>query len=404
MIARTGAPRFIFQTAACALLLLFALGQGQGICDSKPGVELERLRTLVRTQGFEETEQELLRSLSNADTAIESLALLYVEWQKPEKAVLLASQIPPREERIAARAARILADGGYLDHANQFLLSFLDRSRVVSWKLTEVRAELLIESGRYEEAIRILTTASNTPDQEPVRRYRLALANQGLRRWDAALSHIQKALSLRADPLYSYTEGLLLLSMDKLQEAEQVFAEGRRRFPNSPQLCLGYARLFSKVGDFYKAEGALKKAIELDPGHGEAHAHLARLFYLVGNWESFRPTIQRAIELQPRNFLACYYYGQLILLDGGDKAQERAVEYFEKSVRFDSSFAAGYIAIGQVWASQGKWKEALQSYQQAVQKDPRNNRVLYLMAQAYRSLGQTGEAKKCLERAGLAPR
>ncbi|MBM3801287.1 MAG: tetratricopeptide repeat protein [Acidimicrobiia bacterium] len=142
----------------------------------------------------------------------------------------------------------------------------------------------------------------------------------------------------------------------------------------------------------------------IDPNYGEAYAHLARLFYLVGNWESFRPTIHRAIELQPDNFLACYYYGQLILLEGGDKAQERALEYFEKSVRFDRSFAAGYIAIGQVWAGQGRWTEALASYRQAAQKEPRNSRVHYLMAQAYRSLGQVEEAKRSLEKAGLASR
>ncbi len=407
MTPRVAVDNFISRAAVCSLVSALAFGQSQAIRESTPDAKLERLRAQVQRQGFEKTEQELVRSLQKqgADVSvIESLALLYVDWKKPDQVVLLANQISPQEEDAALGAARLLAGGGYLEHANQFLQSLLQRSTVFSWKLTGLRATVLIELGRHEEVIKILTAVPEAFEQEPVRYYRLALANQGLGRWDEALAHIRKALQIQPDPVYSYTEGLLLLTMDKLPEAERVFVEGRKRFPNSPELCLGHARVYSKVGDFYKVETSLRKAIELNPNYGEAYAHLGRLFYLVGDWESFRPTIQRAIELQPQNFLACYYYGQLILLDGGEQAQERALGFFKKSVQFEKTFAAGYIASGQILASQGNWKEALQSYQQAAQKDPRNNRVYYLMAQAYRSLGQLDEAKRSLERAGLTTR
>jgi len=407
MTLRVAVDSFISRAAVCSLVSALAFGQSQAIPESTPNAKLERLRVQVQRQGFEKTEQELQRSLQKhgaVSSVIESLALLYVDWKKPDRVVLLANQISPQEEDVALGAARVLTGGGYLEHANQFLQSFLPRSNVFSWKLTDLRATVLIELGRHDEVIKILTAVPEGSEKEPARYYRLALANQGLGRWNEALSHIRKALQIQPDPVYIYTEGLLLLTMDKLPEAQRVFAEGRKRFPNSPQLCLGHARLYSKVGDFYRVESSLRKAIELDPNYGEAYAHLGRLFYLVGDWESFRPTIQRAIELQPHNFLACYYYGQLILLDGGEQAQERALELFKKSVQFEKTFAAGYIASGQILANQGNGKEALEFYQQAAQKDPRNNRVYYLMAQAYRSLGQLDEAKRSLERAGLSKR
>jgi len=266
MTFRSAVARLILRAAAWALMPAFALGQPERIHDAKLQTELGRLRALVQTQGFEKTEQELWQSLrkKTADfSAIESLGLLYVESKKPEQVASMIPQIPLREEDRVARVARILANGGYLEQANQFLLAFVRRSQAESWKLTDVRAALLIESGRHEEAIQILTAASSTPEQEAMRSYRLALANQGLQRWVEALSHIRQARVLRPDPLFSYTEGLLLLAMDRLPEAEQVLSEGRKRFPSSAQLCLGQARLSSRVGDFYKAEGALKKAIEL---------------------------------------------------------------------------------------------------------------------------------------------
>ena len=394
---------FLFLVLCCLICQLAPL-QSLRAAESSRDERLARLKRVVERQGFERTEQEILRALEGDETnseLIESLVLLYVKWKRPDRVMWLSNWIPSQKQAWALQFTTLLARSHSQQLADEFLENFLKRTKPFSWKLTFLRATLLFNLKRHQEVIQLLTSAPESHGRKPNRHYLLAMAYQGLREWKEALFHIRQARTLRPEPTFFFTEAsFLILSGDKA-EAARVFQEGERHFPSSPQLLAGYAKLLSDSGDYHQAAALFKKAIQLDENYAEAYVYLARLFYLVGDWDSFRPTIKKALELQPTHFLACYYYGQLILLDRGKRAEEKALEFFKKSVESEKKFAAGHIAIGRMLGRQGLWREALESYQRAANLDPRNLRVYYLMAQAYRALGQPGEAKKSLAKAGL---
>ena len=364
----------------------------------------EKIEKRVAAQGFEKLEEKLQRALK-ADgpsrEAMESLAHLHLIVKRPDRVVLLANRIPDDAEGVALRLASILARGGFPKQADQLLGLFLSRRSGFSWKLTSYRATLFNQAGRHDRAIALLKDTPRAFANEPGRHYLMGLAYQGLGELAVALDHIRMALELESHPDYVFAQGLLLLALDRPGQADHAFRQGRQRFPQSAQLHFGHARVYSAVGDFYEAKALLKRAVELEPGHGKAYTFLARLFYLVGDWDSFPPAIEKAIELEPSYYLACYYYGQLLLMEGGDGHQEKALEFFECSVRSNRNFTAGYIASGQIMADQGDWKEALDYYRRAAETGSQGHRVYYLMAQAYRALGQLDQAEQSLKKAGL---
>lgn len=364
----------------------------------------EKIKARVAAQGFESVEEELQLALE-ADgpgrETMESLAHVYLIGKRPDSVVLLANRIPDDAEGLALRLASIVARGGFPKQADQLLVLFLSRRRGFSWKLTAYRATLFNQAGRHDRAIALLEDTPRAFANEPRRHYLMGIAYQGLGKPTTALDHIRTALEMESHPDYIFTQGLLLLSLDRPGQADRVFRQGRQRFPQSAQLCFGHARVHSAVGDFYGAESLLKRAVELEPGHGKAHTFLARMFYLVGDWDSFPPAIRKAIELEPGYYLACYYYGQLLLMDGGDGHREKALEFFRRSVRSNRNFTAGYVASGQIMADRGSWKEALDYYRQAAETGSQGHRVYYLMAQAYRALGQLEEAERSLKKTGL---
>jgi tetratricopeptide (TPR) repeat protein len=365
----------------------------------------ERVRTAVEDRGFEAVEGDMRQALKTEGPTprlIESLAHLYLVGKRPDQVVLLANRIPDEAGPLALRLASALARSGFREQAHQLVESFQSRLDAFSWDLTHYRATLFNQSSRHRRVVELLKDVPESHANQPGRHYLLALAYQELGKPKVALDHIRTALRSELDPDYIFSQGMLLLSLGNPKEADRVFRQGRQRFPRSAQLHFGQARVYSSIGDFYRAESLFTKAVELEPGHGKAFTFLARLFYLVGDWDSFRPTVHKAIELEPNYFLACYYYGQWILMNGGESNQERALEFFERSVQSNRNFTAGYIASGQILGSQRNWKEALECYRLAAQTGHQGHRVYFLMAQAYRALGQPEAAKRSLKKAGLS--
>ena len=405
MKRRTDGCNLAIGQALCCLTSAFLAtalwSADKGALDDDLG---EKIKKRVAAQGFEIVEEELqlaLKADGPGREIVESLAHFHLIDKRPDRVVLLANRIPDDAEGLALRLASILARGGYRKQADQLLVLFLSRRRGFSWKLTSYRATLFNQAGRHDRAIALLEDTPRAFANEPRRHYLMGIAYQGLGKPTTALDHLRTALGLESHPDYIFTQGLLLLSLDSPNQADNVFRQGRQQFPQSAQLHFGHARVYSAVGDFYKAKALLKRAVELEPGHGKAHTFLARMFYLVGDWDSFPPAIEKAIELEPNYYLACYYYGQLLLMDGGDAHQEKALEFFRRSVRSNRNFTAGYIASGQIMADQGSWKEALDYYRQAADTGSQGHRVYYLMAQAYRALGQLEEAERSLKKTGL---
>ncbi len=82
-------------------------------------------------------------------------------------------------------------------------------------------------------------------------------------------------------------------------KAREVFAEGRRRFPDSAPIWLNSGVFLGEQGDLAEARACLERAIALAPANPAAHTNLAAACLALGDREGARRALAEAVRLRP---------------------------------------------------------------------------------------------------------
>ncbi len=90
-------------------------------------------------------------------------------------------------------------------------------------------------------------------------------------------------------------------TLEEVDRAEAVLAEGTRRFPGSATIWLHLGALLGEKGDLEGSRRCLDRAVELDPRDPFAHRNLAALQVAAGDLEGARRSLSTALELEPGN-------------------------------------------------------------------------------------------------------
>jgi tetratricopeptide (TPR) repeat protein len=72
---------------------------------------------------------------------------------------------------------------------------------------------------------------------------------------------------------------------------------------------------------------------------------------------------------------------------------DQAMQACERAVALDSDSAKGHTCLGTVYASRGRYQEAVEQFQRAVQTDPTSEGAYRGLASAYERLGRLAEAE-----------
>jgi predicted AlkP superfamily phosphohydrolase/phosphomutase/Flp pilus assembly protein TadD len=82
-------------------------------------------------------------------------------------------------------------------------------------------------------------------------------------------------------------------------KARAVFAEGRRRFPDSAPIWLNSGVYLGEQGDLAGARACLERAVALAPANPAAHTNLAAACLALGDREGARRALAEAVRLRP---------------------------------------------------------------------------------------------------------
>jgi len=194
--------------------------------------------------------------------------------------------------------------------------------------------------------------------------------------------------------------------------------------------------------DFAKAVSYFEKAIELDPNYGRAYAALALTYWEsslnfwtqkslgLSLWEArmqakgylqtalSNPTslvhqvaskmhtdsheheeaiakAQQAIALDPNDANSYLAMAYALIYAGRPK---EALDFVEKAMRLDPHYPAYYLfVLGLAHFSMEQFKEAANSFERALRRNPENYMPLIHLAAAYGQLGRKQEAKAAIE-------
>ena len=213
-----------------------------------------------------------------------------------------------------------------------------------------------------------------------------------------------------SDAYQSYLRGKFLWNKRTGDDLKKAIAEFERAIALDPNFALAYVGLADcySMLEFYvgtpasealpKAEAYAEKAVELDPNLGDAHATLGNIYYGMWQWDRAEGELKRAIELKP-GYEKTYQYYYLLLRDTG-RANE-AIEQIQKArdlapvslvinVSYSRSFllikdyencltatkdliglypqySSNYVTLGYALLGQDKKDEAIAAFEKAVE-------------------------------------
>jgi serine/threonine protein kinase/tetratricopeptide (TPR) repeat protein len=126
---------------------------------------------------------------------------------------------------------------------------------------------------------------------------------------------------------------------------------------------LGYLQDYHKPENVSSAIELFSRALERDPNYASAYAGLGEAY-----WARYYATYER-------------------------EWMDQAMQACEHAVALDSDSAKGRTCLGTVYASIGRYQEAVQQFQRAVQTDPTSDGAYRGLASAYERLGRLAEAE-----------
>ncbi|MGB3534685.1 MAG: tetratricopeptide repeat protein [Microcoleaceae cyanobacterium] len=139
--------------------------------------------------------------------------------------------------------------------------------------------------------------------------------------------------------------------------------------PTHAELYVGLGKALQHHGEFWEAITTYEKAIAFNPGNAEVYLQLADVLTLVGEEEKALLNRFQALTLEPSWVSPEEHFALGNRLREIGKLEQAEICY-QRVLKFNPDFAAAYGQLGKVFTQQQQWEKAIESYQQAIERDP----------------------------------
>ena len=178
-----------------------------------------------------------------------------------------------------------------------------------------------------------------------------------------------------------------------------------------------------------KAEGAARRALELDESLAEAHLALANIKLNAWDWATAEREYQRAIELNPNLARAHSRYSAYLSVMGRHeqaiaetkrarevdplspginanvgwilifaRQYDQAIEALKKTLELDRNYDLTHSYLGYAYTAKGMYAEAIAAYQQAIKAGGDTTEAQIYLGAAYAKAGEREKAQAILKR------
>ena len=217
-----------------------------------------------------------------------------------------------------------------------------------------------------------------------------------------AADEYQRAAQMEPSEDHIFDWGSELLLHQSFEPAIEVFTRGAERYTRSPKLNIGLGVALYSRGNYEGAVKALCAAADLDPTDPRPYLFLGKMYNISTTSSSeIRERLARFAQLQPNNAPALYYYA--MSLWKGQAGQSGTLNFdqieflLKDAIARDPKFPEAHLELGNLYAEQGKYPEAVQEYKQAIRLQPGLVDAHYRLAQAYTRTGEQTLAQEEFE-------
>ena len=276
-----------------------------------------------------------------------------------------------------------------------------------------IRGQLLETLGRREEAAKVYKTMEEVIDLNEYRtdarslialggildRYAVLTSRKASEQASNILHNYFQEAYQKADKGYwqaNVAAGLFLLSKHQPAKAAKEFEAAAKLNSRIPDVFVGMAALELRRWRFERCLRHVKKALEINPNHTEAHLVKAICHM---QWRKFRmvpPILEKALSVNPNHLDALSLMAAVhIRTRHPDKAQP----YIRRVMKINPRYANLPNTIGQWLAAGRQYEEARKFYRQAIELAPKLAGPLTNLGSMYMQTGDEAKAKEILTRA-----
>lgn len=266
------------------------------------------------------------------------------------------------------------------------------------------RAQYLAESGRLEDAIRLLSSHARMEPRAPELAYlaELHAASGGL---PQAATALERALELAPEQEgLRVTLGAILFELRRYEEASEELEIAVSRSPRSAVAHYYLAAVQRGLARLDLAEGTAERAIELAPPPSRAPLEarepapsigsrhlLAEIRFELG--KEVEPLLREVLAMEPELSATRYLLARSLQRRG--RAQEAAEEFR----RFDAlKKAEAHLAPGLDLSRLGRREDAIGELRRAVEIYPEHARALFFLGRELLRAGRREEAQSFFDR------
>jgi len=156
------------------------------------------------------------------------------------------------------------------------------------------------------------------------------------------------------------------------------------------------AKIYKENMELDKAEGILKKAIEINPKHDLAYVKLGECYLEQKKFEMAEEVLSAVIKRNPRMSEAYVELGYYYMFVNDYK---KAEELLKKAIEINPRDADVYVSLGWFFRNQRMYGEAEEILKKAVEMLPRDDGIYAELASFYRSRNRYREAEEVLKKA-----
>ncbi len=156
------------------------------------------------------------------------------------------------------------------------------------------------QSGRFPEAVDLITRAVAIDRSNPAFFCNLGLAYAGLRDYESAVTQYREALRIHAPyPEAHNNLGNAYKELGRFEEAVEAYRKALSLAPGSPETLYNLGAICQEEGKADEAMECYEKALVLLPGSPEIYNNLSVLYKDMKEYEKAVEYAARAIELSP---------------------------------------------------------------------------------------------------------
>ncbi|MCL2206777.1 MAG: tetratricopeptide repeat protein [Fibromonadales bacterium] len=294
-----------------------------------------------------------------------------------------------------------------------YTLAYKHGARIVSSlladpKLTAEWGSILLEAGRYGEAISALQriVSQDTVKTDVAINMALSMFRSG--NADGAIEFLDEKMQSNNDLDLLATKASIIgehPDAKRRPAAEQHFLKCVKSKDASPIANYGYGRYLMSKGDYGNSKIYLERALKVKPREPRYIARLGMAEFYLKQDAKAEALYKQALEINPYDYNTWFNLGELYLSLANETSSagvfrqkmHKALESYLKTIDQDSLHIRANYRIGLVLNWNGQHKEAIKHLGIALEKMPQEIPIMQQLSSAYMKLGDTAKSVDYLD-------